>query len=179
MSGTKNVFLIGPMGAGKSTIGRHLAGLLGLRFLDSDREIERRTGATIPWIFEIEGEEGFRRRECEVIRELTSAEGVVLATGGGVVLNEQNRACLGGGGFVVYLEAGLETLLARTRRDRHRPLLQKDDPRTVLGTLLAARHPLYLALADLVISTENRSAVSVAREVAQHFKPENHENTVA
>lgn len=179
MGRANNVFLIGPMGVGKSTIGRHLARLLDLRFFDSDHEIERRTGASIPWIFEIEGEDGFRRRESEVISELACADGVVLATGGGAVMREDNRACLAAHGFVVYLEADLDTLLARTRRDRHRPLLQKGDPRSVLGELVAARHPLYLGLADLVISTERRSASSVAREVAHHFRPENHENTVA
>ncbi|MHB1942570.1 MAG: shikimate kinase AroK [Acidiferrobacteraceae bacterium] len=179
MEGSKNVFLIGPMGVGKSTIGRHLSDLLGLRFLDSDQEIEQRTGASIPWIFEIEGEEGFRRRESQVIDELAHREGVVLATGGGAVLREENRACLSAHGFIVYLEASLDTLLERTRRDRHRPLLQQGDPREALEALIVVRHPLYLGLADLVISTDRRSATAVAHEVARHFGPEKHENVLA
>lgn len=167
------------MGVGKSTVGRHLAELLRLRFVDSDQEIERRTGATIPWIFEIEGEPGFRRRESQVIGELAGAPGIVLATGGGAVLAAANRDCLKAHGFVVYLQAGIDTLVERTRRDRHRPLLQTSDPRATLDTLLAERAALYLALADLTVTTEHRSALSVAREIAHHVRPENHENALA
>jgi len=179
MDAAKNVFLIGPMGVGKSTVGRHLADLLRLRFMDSDQEIERRTGATIPWIFEIEGEPGFRRRESQVIAELASTPGIILATGGGAVLEAANRDCLKAHGFVVYLQASLDTLVERTRRDRHRPLLRTPDPRATLEAIIAARVSLYIALADMTVSTEHRSAVSVAREIAHQVRPENHENALA
>lgn len=141
------------MGAGKTTVGRHLAGALGYVFLDSDHEIEARTGADIPWIFEVEGEEGFRRRESQVIDELTLRPGIVLATGGGAVLREANRLCLHDRGFVVYLSADIDHLLARTGRDRNRPLLRTDNPRAVFERILAEREPLYRETAHLVLST--------------------------
>lgn len=149
-----SVFLVGPMGAGKTTLGRQLAAALGYSFVDSDHEIEARTGADIPWIFDVEGEEGFRRRETQVIDDLTRRAGIVLATGGGAVLRPENRAALHERGFVVYLSASIDHLLARTARDRNRPLLQTDDPRAVFERLLAAREPLYRDVAHLEVNTD-------------------------
>lgn len=148
------VFLVGPMGAGKTTVGRHLATSLGFDFLDSDHEVEARTGADIPWIFEVEGEAGFRRREAQAIDDLTRRERIVLATGGGAVLSPENRAVLRERGFVVYLSASLRQLLARTARDRNRPLLRKGDPKIVLERILREREPLYREVAHLVIDTD-------------------------
>jgi len=164
-----NVFLIGPMGAGKTTIGRHLAALLHKRFVDVDQEIEKRTGVTIRVIFEIEGEAGFRRRESAAIEDLTQDLGIVLATGGGAVLQEENRKALKTRGTVVYLQADIETLVERTRRDRNRPLLQTEDPRGKIEELLRQREPIYRALADIVIDTGQRAPSSVARDVALHL----------
>jgi shikimate kinase len=177
MSRPDNIFLIGPMGAGKSTIGRHLAELLGKDFRDSDQEIEKRTGAGIPLIFEIEGEAGFRNRESSVLNDLTRQSNLVLATGGGIILSPDNRKTLHERGIVVYLHAPLETLLARTRRDRHRPLLQTADRRRTLEDILKAREPIYREAADIVIETSHRSPMSVAREIVRklesHTKNEN------
>lgn len=153
MSATSNIFLIGLMGAGKTTIGRQLAQALGREFIDSDHEIEARTGVNIPLIFELEGESGFREREAAVIDELTARENIVLATGGGAVLREENRRHLKQRGTVVYLQAGVEQLLERTRKDKNRPLLQTADPQACLQALLAEREPLYLQLADMVVHT--------------------------
>lgn len=165
-----SVFLIGPMGAGKSTIGRQLADLLQQDFQDSDQAIERRTGASISLIFEIEGEEGFRRRECAVIDELTSLHHIVLATGGGVVLAEENRRRLRSRGTVIYLHAPLETLLQRTQRDRNRPLLQSGDRRRKLQEIMVEREPIYRQTAHLVVNTDKRSSLSVAHEIAEKLK---------
>jgi len=170
MSRLDNIFLIGPMGAGKSTIGRHLAELLNKDFRDSDSEIEKRTGAGIPLIFEIEGETGFRTRESSIIDDLTRLSNMVLATGGGAVLSPDNRKILRERGIVVYLHAPLETLLQRTHRDRHRPLLQTDDRRRTLEDILKAREPVYRQAADVVIETSHRSPVSVAREIARKLE---------
>ncbi len=156
-----NIFLIGPMGAGKTTIGRQLAKSLGLDFMDSDHEIESRTGASIPLIFEVEGETGFRRREHEIIDELTQRSRSVLATGGGAVLDPVNRAHLAARGQVVYLRASLEHLVKRTAKDRNRPLLQTADPRgrpeQILAKILEERDPLYSGIADLVVETDRCS----------------------
>lgn len=160
-----NIFLIGPMGVGKSTIGRHLAAHLKLIFRDSDREIEERTGAAIPLIFELEGEAGFRRREVDIINELTQQQNLVLATGGGVVLNPQNRDWLRERGWVVYLRAPLEQLLKRTARSRNRPLLQTEDPRTRLAAILRERNPLYENVADMIVETSGRSVQRVVKDV--------------
>ncbi len=170
MNRADNVFLIGPMGAGKSTIGRHLAELLGKEFQDSDQEIEKRTGASIPLIFEIEGEAGFRSRESSVLDDLTRKTNLVLATGGGIVLSLDNRRTLHSRGMVVYLHAPLDTLLQRTRRDRHRPLLQTTDRRRTLEDILKTREPIYRQTADMVIETAHRSPVSVAREIARKLE---------
>lgn len=165
-----NVFLIGPMGAGKTTIGRHVAMLVHKRFVDADQEIEKRTGVTIPVIFEIEGESGFRRRESMVVDELTREQDIVLATGGGVVLLEENRQVLKQRGTVVYLQADLETLVERTRRDRNRPLLQTEDPRAKIAELLRQREPIYRQIADVVVDTGQRAPSSVARDIVARIK---------
>ncbi|MFZ5594443.1 MAG: shikimate kinase AroK [Pseudomonadota bacterium] len=177
MSKPNNIFLIGPMGAGKTTIGRQLARDLGLAFLDSDHEIEHRTGAGIPLIFEIEGEEGFRRREREAIDDLTRRGGVVLATGGGAVLDPANRAHLAARGCVIYLHASIDHLLKRTAKDRNRPLLQTADPRARLADIMKVRDPLYREIADLIIETDNSSVRATVRsieewlgQVAEHEK---------
>jgi len=162
-----NIFLVGPMGAGKTTIGRQLAAALKLEFEDSDREIQRRTGVDIPVIFEYEGEQGFRVREKKVIDELTQREGVVLATGGGAVLDEDNRRHLASRGIVVYLYCSPEQQFERTARDRSRPLLQTEDPLERLRELMGVRDPLYRATADVTVSTERRSASSVSREIRE------------
>ena len=164
------MFLIGPMGAGKTTIGRHLATLLTKRFLDADHEIEKRTGVSIPVIFEIEGEAGFRRRESSVIGELTQERDIVLATGGGVILLEENRQALIQHGIVVYLHADIETLVDRTRRDRNRPLLQTEDPRAKIEELLREREPMYRQMADVVVDTGQRAPSSVARDIVSRLK---------
>ena len=153
------------MGAGKTTIGRILARKLGKRFIDSDHEIEARTGATIPWIFEIEGEESFRRREAEVIRDLTAQDGIVLATGGGAVLNAQSREYLKTRGRVVYLRANVASIMLRTSHDKNRPLLQTADPRKKLEELTAQREPLYRSIADLVIDTGRPNVQSMVQTI--------------
>ncbi len=162
----RNIFLIGAMGAGKSTIGRHLAELLHKDFRDCDQEIEKRTGVSIALIFEIEGESGFRKRETAVLNELTCLDNIVLATGGGVVLSEENRAVLRKRGVVVYLAADIDTLTQRTRRDRNRPLLRHGDRRQKLEELLKQREPLYRSEADVIIKTNRRSPLAVARKIA-------------
>jgi shikimate kinase len=172
----KNVFLVGAMGAGKSTIGRSLASLMRLPFIDSDHEIEARTGAPVTLIFEIEGEAGFRQRESGVIDELTRTENIVLATGGGAVLMAENRRCLRERGTVVYLQASLETLLERTRHDRDRPLLQTGDREGVLKRLLEQRDPLYREVAHIVVETTHRPPATVAREIVKRLGQFKHEN---
>jgi len=160
-------FLVGPMGAGKSTIGRQLARALGLEFIDSDREIEIRTGVDIPLIFELEGESGFRRREHQVIELLTARKGIVLATGGGAVLDPDNRKCLAARGKVIYLHTSVEQQLQRTAHDRSRPLLQTENPRQTLEALLAARDPLYREVADWVIETDGCRVRDVVQEIVR------------
>jgi len=163
--GQDNLFLVGPMGAGKTTIGRQLAQILQREFKDSDHEIVRRTGASIPLIFDIEGEEGFRRREADVIDGLTRAEGLVLATGGGAVLREENRQILRARGTVIYLYASIEQLVRRTARDRNRPLLQTADPKAKIKELMEQRDPLYREVADMILYTDDRSVRSVVKEI--------------
>ena len=165
MKHPKNLFLIGPMGAGKSAVGRQLARLLHLEFVDSDEEIESRTGVDIPFIFEKEGEEGFRKREVKVIDELTQREGVVLATGGGAVVDADSRSRLGARGFVVYLYTSVQQQLDRTQRGRSRPLLENGDKETVLEELMAVRDPMYREIADLTVDTDGRRVQTVAREI--------------
>jgi len=165
MNYPKNLFLIGPMGAGKSAVGRQLARLLHLDFVDSDDEIENRTGVDIPFIFEKEGEAGFRKREAIVIDELSKRDGVVLATGGGAVIEAENRSRLGARGFVVYLYTSVAQQLDRTQRGRERPLLENADPREVLEGLMEIRDPLYREIADLVIDTDGRRVKAVAKQI--------------
>ena len=169
MKHPQNLFLVGPMGAGKSAVGRQLARLLHLDFMDSDEEIESRTGVDIPFIFEKEGEAGFRKREAKVIEDLTQKDGVVLATGGGAVMDPQNRNHLGARGFVIYLHTSVDQQLARTRKGRDRPLLANDDPRTVLETLMATRDPLYREIADLTVETDGRKVRAVANEILERL----------
>lgn len=153
------------MGAGKSAVGRQLSRLLHLGFVDSDEEIESRTGVDIPFIFEKEGEEGFRKREARAIDDLTRRDGVVLATGGGAIVDPQNRSHLGARGYVIYLHTTVDQQLARTRRGRERPLLDSDDPRAILEALMATRDPLYRGIADLTIETDGRKVKAVAHEI--------------
>ncbi len=169
-----NVFLIGPMGAGKSTIGRHLAELLHKEFLDSDCEIESRTGASISLIFEIEGEPGFRRREAAVIDDLTRRQNVVVATGGGAVLLPENRRALASRGTVVYLHAPIDILMQRIHRDRNRPLLQTEDRRQRLEDIMKVREPIYRATADIVVNTDTRLPQQLAREICEKLKELGH-----
>ncbi|MEE9357786.1 MAG: shikimate kinase AroK [Sedimenticolaceae bacterium] len=172
MNRLKNIFLIGPMGAGKTTIGRQVANHLGWEFDDSDHEIQRRTGVDIPTIFDFEGESGFRKREKVVIDELTQQEGLVLATGGGGILDLDNRRNLSSRGFVVYLYCSPEQQYERTSRDRNRPLLQTEDPLKKLQALAKEREPLYRQTADIVVTTEKRGASAVTREIIQRYQSE-------
>jgi len=165
MLGKRNIFLVGPMGSGKSAVGRHLARLCRFTFLDSDAEIEAKTGVDIAFIFEKEGEAGFRLREKEAIERLTLLEGVVLATGGGAVINADNRRMLAERGAVVYLETSIEQQLERTRHGRHRPLLIDTDPETKLKELMLRRAALYAEIADLTVSTDGRRVQLVAEEI--------------
>lgn len=160
-----SVFLVGPMGAGKSAVGRQLARSLGRRFVDLDAEIEDRTGVDIGFIFEKEGEPGFRRREAALLDELTQLPDVVLATGGGAVMDAANQAALSSRGIVVYLEASVKQQLERTRMSRHRPLLQTGDPAARLTELMAVREPVYRLLARLVVATDGRRVRDVAQEI--------------
>jgi shikimate kinase len=171
MAEKRNIFLVGPMGAGKSTIGRHLADQLHLDFFDSDQEIERRTGADIAWVFDIEGEEGFRLREETVISDLTEKQGIVLATGGGSIISKEVRNKLSARGIVVYLETPIEKQLARTQRDKKRPLLQTDeDSKDVLVRLADERDPLYSEVSDFVVRTDEQSAKVVANQIIEKIK---------
>jgi shikimate kinase len=160
-----NIYLVGPMGAGKSTIGRVLAAELHLSFRDSDKVIEERTGADIPWIFDMEGEEGFRERETAVIDELAKESNTVIATGGGIILRSYNREVMKASGYICYLTASIEQLVERTSRDKKRPLLQVDNPRQKIVDLLAARDPLYREAADFIILTDRRPPKIVAQEI--------------
>jgi len=170
MAEKRNIFLVGPMGAGKSTIGRELADRLHLEFFDSDQEIERRTGADIAWVFDLEGEEGFRKREEGVIEDLSERQGIVLATGGGSVISAQVRNRLSARGIVVYLETTIDKQVARTQRDRRRPLLQTSaDPRTVLENLAVDRNPLYEEIADVIVQTDDQSAKVVANKIVERL----------
>jgi 3-dehydroquinate synthase len=160
-----NIFLVGLMGSGKTTIGKALAKRLSLRFVDADHEIEARTGAAIPLIFEIEGEASFRQREADVIRDLTAQEGIVLATGGGAVLNEHSRRYLRERGTVVYLKASVASILQRTSHDRNRPLLQTADPKAKIEELSRQRAPLYQEVAHITIETGRPNVASVVQSI--------------
>ncbi|MBV9345052.1 MAG: shikimate kinase AroK [Gammaproteobacteria bacterium] len=165
----KSVFLIGPMGSGKTAVGRQVARALHLPFYDSDSEIERRTGVDIPFIFEKEGEPGFRQREREAIEALTALEGIVLATGGGAVLLAENRRHLAERGRVVYLETSVAQQAHRVRYGRHRPLIDSGNAETRLGELMGARAPLYAEIADVTVRTDGRRVQSVAEQVLREL----------
>jgi len=165
-----NVFLIGPMGSGKTAVGRHLARILRYTFLDSDADIEAKTGVDIPFIFEKEGESGFRVREKEAIERLTRLDSIVLATGGGAVIDADNRRILSERGVVVYLETSVGQQLERTRHARHRPLLNDSDPEQKLNELMRRRAILYAEIADFTVSTDARRVQLVAEEIQQELR---------
>ncbi|MGB1191545.1 MAG: shikimate kinase AroK [Pseudomonadales bacterium] len=167
MTSHKKIFLVGPMGAGKTTIGRHLATELSLPFIDTDHEIEERCGANIPWIFDVEGEEGFRLREHKVLDDICQSSPAVIATGGGIIMRDDNRALLKEHGVAVYLHATVKQQLTRTGKDRSRPLLNKGDPKAVLTDLMAIREPLYREVAKSVFPTDNKSPRATASAIAK------------
>ena len=162
---TPNIFLIGPMGSGKSAVGKHLSKMLTMQLYDSDAEIERITGVDIPFIFEKEGEVKFREREIEVIDNLSKMNGIILATGGGAILAPENRDHLRTRGLVVYLQTSVEQQLERTKQTRHRPLLQTADPEQRLRDLLCIRAPLYQSIATVTVSTDHRRVHAVALDI--------------
>jgi shikimate kinase len=161
-----NLILVGMMGSGKTTMGRTLARHLGKAFVDSDEEIIKRTGVTVPHIFDVEGEAGFRQREAAAIRDLVGRDNLVLATGGGAVLEEQNRAMLQQNGIVIYLKASVHDLWQRTRHDRNRPLLQTDNPHAKLMELFHQRDPLYRQVSDIVVQSGKQSAHALMLHLA-------------
>ena len=160
---SQNIFLIGPMGSGKTTIGKQLAKMLGLEFYDCDHELERLTGASVNLIFDVEGEAGFRLRESRLLKQLTAKNGVLISTGGGTVCNEENRRLLRSRGFVVYLKTSIENQIKRLGQDKSRPLLQAPDRKQRLRNLARVRNPLYDATADLVFSTRDSSVYASAK----------------
>jgi shikimate kinase len=170
MLGKENIFLIGPMGSGKTAVGRHLARLLRFAFHDSDADIEGRTGVDIAFIFEKEGEAGFRVREKESIERLTRLQAIVLATGGGAVIDEENRRVLAERGVVVYLATSIDQQIERTRHGRHRPLLNDTDPEQKLHDLMRRREQLYAQIADLTVPTDGRRVQLVAEEIHQALR---------
>ncbi|NIH41118.1 MAG: shikimate kinase AroK [Buchnera aphidicola (Periphyllus aceris)] len=162
----KNLFLIGPMGAGKSTVGRILAKQLNMQFYDSDEEIEKRTGADINWVFDVEGETGFRKRESKIIDELTHKKGIVLATGGGSILSRKNRRHLSSYGIVIYLKITIKKQLMRTRTDKKRPLLHmKDSLKSTLKKMKNERKNLYKNISDIIINADNYSAQTIVQNI--------------
>ena len=161
------LILVGPMGAGKSTLGRHLSQILDYPFYDSDRVIEEKTGADIPWIFDMEGESGFRARETSMLRDLSEDRDCVISTGGGAVQQDENRKLMVATGTVIYLRTSVDEQLRRTAKDRKRPLLQQGDPEETLRRLMAERDPLYREVADYTVETDHRSPKAVALELAQ------------
>ncbi len=167
---TQNIFLVGLMAVGKTTIGRLLAEAIGWRFLDTDRVIESRAGADIPWIFELEGESGFRDREQAMIDELSQCRHIVLATGGGAVLREANRRALASRGTVLHLDSSLERLVERTSRDKKRPLLKQGSPREVLERLQAERRPLYEDIADYRFVTDSQNPRALTRRIVARLR---------
>ncbi len=170
MRGKRNIFLIGPMGSGKTAVGRHLARLLRFSFQDSDADVEAKTGVDIQFIFEKEGEAGFRVRERESIERLTQLDSIVLATGGGAVIEAENRRVLAERGVVVYLETSVDQQLERTRHGRHRPLLNDTDPEDKLKELMLRRAVLYAEIADITVSTDGRRVQLVAEEIHQELR---------
>jgi shikimate kinase len=175
MKSSENIYLIGLMGAGKTTIGRQLAKSLKWPFYDSDKAIEESTGVDIPTIFEFEGEAGFREREQKMIKQLTQMRGIVLATGGGAILLEENRRLLQKNGFVVYLQCSITRILERTRRDTQRPLLKTDNPKERLESLFREREPLYLSCADFKIDTGVMPSKAAVNRILEQFRARNHQ----
>ena len=171
---SQNVFLIGPMGVGKTTIGKMLAKELGLQFIDTDEEVERRAGANIAWIFDVEGEEGFRTRETNVLDDLTQQSKVLLAPGGGSILKLENRRFIGSRGVVVSLETTVEMQIKRTEKDKKRPLLQQGDPREILTRLKAERDPIYQELADIRITLGDSNSRKVVNSIIRKLEQENY-----
>ena len=167
MRGASNIFLIGPMGSGKSAVGRSLSRYLGKPFYDSDTEIVRRTGVDIPYIFEKEGETGFRERERETIEALVALRGIVLATGGGAILLQENRRLLAERGWVVYLETSVDQQAERVKQGRNRPLLSNVDPAIRLQELMAVRDPLYRSIADITVRTDGRRVKAVTEDIVR------------
>ncbi|MFP3014329.1 MAG: shikimate kinase AroK [Arsenophonus sp.] len=166
MAEKRNIFLVGPMGSGKSTIGRQLAQKLNMEFFDSDQEIERRTGVDVSWIFDLEGENSFRKREENIINELTEKQGIVLATGGGSVKSKETRNRLSARGVVIYLEATIEKQIIRTQRDKKRPLLKEGClVREALEKLTHERNPLYQEITDITIYTNDQSAKMIVNKI--------------
>ena len=164
-----NVYLVGPMGAGKTTIGKMLAEELNANFVDTDKEVEQRAGADIPWIFDVEGEAGFRAREAKVLEDLSSEHGLVISTGGGIVLSSDNRKIIKKG-TCIYLKAELDQLVSRVGKDKKRPLLQIDNPKNVLAEILSIREPLYKEVATWTINTDVRPPRHVVREITRLIK---------
>lgn len=167
LAGHANVFLVGPMGVGKTTIGKLVAADLKMEFVDTDLEVEKKAGADITWIFDVEGEQGFRYRESKVLEEIASKSHQVVATGGGIVLDSANRQLIKTGGFCVYLSANLDQLVARVAKDKKRPLLQHESPAVVLERILKVRDPLYREVADIIVQTNARPPRQLAKEIAR------------
>ena len=169
MPAVNRLYLVGPMGAGKTTIGKLLADELGLEFVDVDREIEARSGVDIPWIFDREGEAGFRVRESAALAELSQLDRVLISTGGGAILSADNRRMMAATGTVIYLHTSVDEQVRRTGRDRKRPLLQNDDPARVLAELMGIREPLYREIADIIVDTDGRGPKTVAQDIAEQL----------
>jgi len=165
-----NIFIVGPMGSGKSTVGKIISNELFLNFFDTDDEIESRTGASIDWIFDLEGEEGFRKRESSILEEMVKQNSIVLSTGGGIILSDSNREMLSSRGTVFYLSTPISVQLERTSKDKDRPLLKNGDPEEILTRLQKERKDLYESVSDHVIDTENKSSQEVASEIINFVK---------
>ncbi len=167
---TMNIFIVGPMGSGKSTVGKIISDELFMNFFDTDEEIETRTGASIDWIFDLEGEEGFRKRESAILTEMVEKNSIVLSTGGGIILSEENRELLSSRGTVFYLATPIYVQIERTAKDKDRPLLKDGDPEVILTELHNNRQNLYESVADHVVDTENKSSQEVASEIVKLIK---------
>ena len=164
-----NIFLIGPMGSGKTSVGKIIAKTLAKEFHDTDQEIEANTGVDISYIFDVEGETGFRKREEKLVAVITQKKNIVLATGGGAIESENNRRCLANNGFVIYLETSLEDQILRAKPNRHRPLLQNVEPKKKLQELMQKRKSLYESIADTIVNTEGHKPQSLAQQVIENF----------
>ena len=165
-----NIFIVGPMGSGKSTVGKIISDELFLNFFDTDEEIESRTGASIDWIFDLEGENGFRKRESDILQEMVQKNSIVLSTGGGIILSDENRELLSSRGTVFYLSTPISVQIERTSKDKDRPLLKNGDPGEILTKLHEARKDLYESVSDHCVQTENKSSQEVASEIINLIK---------